>query len=130
MRNLKYDKESEKYILLVEEETKLMSGKKEVGTQQTKIKQIWDKDQLPVILEQITAQEQQAIKNLNSLKAKLKEIGLIKTRERQVLKEFLAKFEKAQKIQQIEQIEQQIKDVQIAIDKITKDKKELQDAIK
>ena len=129
IRELKYEPKLDKYVLYIESETELKEGKKTVGTQTQTIKQIWDKDQIETIKNQVLEQKKQVEAQIRSIDNQLEVQGKINTRERQQLKEFYEKLQKAQKLQKIEQLEKQKEDIKKSLDKINKDLKEIDDAI-
>ena len=129
IRELKYEPKLDKYVLYIESETELKEGKKTVGTQTQTIKQIWDKDQIETIKNQVLEQKKQVEAQIRSIDNQLEVQGKINTRERQQLKEFYEKLQKAQKLQKIEQLEKQKDDIKRSLDKINKDLKEIDDAI-
>jgi phage shock protein A len=129
IRELKYEPKLDKYVLYIESETELKEGKKTVGTQTQTIKQIWDKDQIETIKNQVLEQKKQVEAQIRSIDNQLELQGKINTRERQQLKEFYEKLQKAQKLQKIEQLEKQKEDIKRSLDKINKDLKEIDDAI-
>lgn len=129
IRELKYEPKLDKYVLYIESETELKEGKKTVGTQTQTIKQIWDKDQIETIKNQVLEQKKQVEAQIRSIDNQLELQGKINTRERQQLKEFYEKLQKAQKLQKIEQLEKQKDDIKKSLDKINKDLKEIDDAI-
>ena len=129
IRELKYEPKLDKYVLYIESETELKEGKKTVGTQIQTIKQIWDKDQIETIKNQVLEQKKQVEAQIKSIDNQLELQGKINTRERQQLKEFYEKLQKAQKLQKIEQLEKQKDDIKKSLDKINKDLKEIDDAI-
>jgi len=129
IRELKYEPKLDKYVLYIESETELKEGKKTVGTQTQTIKQIWDKDQIETIKNQVLEQKKQVEAQIRSIDNQLEVQGKINTRERQQLKEFYEKLQKAQKLQKIEQLEKQKDEIKRSLDKINKDLKEIDDAI-
>jgi phage shock protein A len=129
IRELKYEPKLDKYVLYIESETELKEGKKTVGTQTQTIKQIWDKDQIETIKNQVLEQKKQVEAQIRSIDNQLEVQGKINTRERQQLKEFYEKLQKAQKLQKIEQLEKQKEEIKKSLDKINKDLKEIDDAI-
>jgi peptidoglycan hydrolase CwlO-like protein len=130
IRTLEYDKNLDKYVLYIESETDLEHEGKKVGRQTNILKQVWDKDQIGLILKQVENQEDDVNSKISTFKAQISKIGQMTTRERQVIKTFAENLAKAQKLQQIEKIEEDIKNHETALKKILKDKKEIQNAIK
>lgn len=130
IRELKLDPKLDKYVLYIESETELKDGKRTVGTQKQTIKQIWDKDQIGLIKQQIEEQKRQAEEQIASVDKKLEQHGKISVRERQQLKEFYEKLQKGQKLQKIEELEKQKETLNQSLEKIKKDLKEIDDAIK
>jgi chromosome segregation ATPase len=129
IRELKYDKKLDKYVLFIENSVDLKEGKRTVGTQTKITKQIWDKDQIGVIKQQVEDQKDQVEDQIESIDRQLTKQGKISVRERQQLKEFYDKLQKAQKLQKIEQLENQKKEIKKSLEKIKKDLKEINDVI-
>lgn len=128
-RELKFNKETNKYVLKITSDIPLKDGKTTVGHQYQTLEQIWDKDAIPAMLKTLEDQETQMKIQLKEQEKKLKEIHL-SDREKQKIKVFAENLKKAQDLQKIEQYETAIDNLNNALVKLAKDKKELTDAIK
>lgn len=127
-RTFEYDKNIDKYVLLVENELQLLDGKKTVGHQYQTIKQVWNKDALPVMLEQLKQQKTETETVITNTKKQLEKINL-SDREKQKIKVFAENLKKAQNLQTITQYEETLSNHQSALSKINKDIEEIENAI-
>lgn len=127
-RTFEYDKNIDKYVLSVENELQLLDGKKIVGHQYQTIKQVWNKDALPVMLEQLKQQKTETETVITNTKKQLEKINL-SDREKQKIKVFAENLKKAQNLQTITQYEETLSNHQTALSKINKDIEEIENAI-
>jgi len=129
-RSFSFDEKTGKYILLIKQEAPVVGPEeKELAMQFSETKQVWEADEINKLVKQVGLQEKKVAETLETTEAKMKQIGQIKPRERDMLKDFKNKIEKVQKLQQLEQLEMQQKTQRDMLAAIQKDKKEMQDAI-
>jgi len=128
-RTFIYNEANDKFELTVDTKTEIKNGDVVAGTQKQHMQQVWDPEQIEILIGQISGQEEQVTGALNKTKTEIKEIGTITKRERDILRKRKEEMEKIQKLAKLEKLEEQEKSQTSMLEAIKKDKKELQDAV-
>lgn len=128
-RSFKWDPKNKEYILEVKSKEDIKDDAGEViGEGETITKQRWSEKGIEDLKKQIDDQKKKFENALSETDKQIKQLGNVKTRERQRLSKFMKDLEAGQKLQKIQKLEQQKENQKKMVESVEKDLKELNNA--